>query len=78
MHRNQEDEHGWTSSVYADKTKAEASKIRIKTYSVANVNDTDHFRSSIEPAEQHNVSSVFATAFPTLSNKLTHKDLLRK
>jgi hypothetical protein len=45
-----------------------AAQAKIKTYSVAGIKDTSHFRGSVEPVQA--VSSEFAQAFPELSKNL--------
>jgi hypothetical protein len=71
LHKNQNDEANWTSSLYMQKAQEQVSQVRIKTYSIAGIKDTSHFKSSYDPVIAPHISSEFAKAFPDLSKNLS-------
>ena len=62
------------ANIYTEKTQEEMANIRIKSYSVAGVKDTSHFRSAMEPVEPitqaPSVSPELAMTFPSLTKNI--------
>lgn len=70
IHKNENtQDDSLSTGAYLQKSQEDAaSQTKIKTYSVAGIKDTSHFRGSVEPVPE--VSSEFAQAFPELSKNL--------
>lgn len=70
VHKNRDNNSDWISGYNMGKTREEGSSFIMRTYSASSIKDTSHFRTAMEPNTPVNVSSVFATTFPTIANKL--------